>query len=193
MTQVARIDRTATRTLTGIIAGMVIAIPLLLSGCGAAAPSSPFEPTLLVIRDDAASGPDFLAEGSIEHAGDAAWFELRLRVSFTSVIVMTTGATDTAGAVTTADRIPIAEMCGEEPSRPCIYSYDADIAHNGERSDAFNAMQPSENFVWEGNLPGPEGDEEHRTYYIRVTGEGGATGSFVLTVELNAGKGPMYT
>ena len=67
MTQVAGIDRPAPRTLTGIIAGMVVATPLLLSGCGAAAP------------------------------------------------------------------------------------------------------------------------------YIRVTGEGGATGGFVLTVELNAGEGPMYT
>ena len=176
-----------------MIAGMALGIPLLLSGCGAAAPSQPFA-TLLVIRADAASGPDFQADGSIEDAEDADYFELRIRRDFASVIVMTTGATDTAGRVETADRVAITAACeGEEPAGPCVFSYDPDTAHNEDRTLAFNSMPPSPNFVWEGKLPGPEGAEEYRSYYIRVTGENGSTGDYVLTVELNEGEGPMYS
>ena len=174
--------------------GMVLGIPLLLSGCGAATPTKPFNPILLVISEHAATGPDFLADGHIESVHDVDYFEILIRRELASVIVMTTGTTDTAGAVQTVDRMEIKEQCeGEEPARPCIFSYDADTAHNADRSDAFNSMEPSGNFVWEGNLPGPDGDEEYRTYYIRVTGQRGSTGDYVLTVELNEGEGPMYS
>jgi len=194
MARVTMIDRLATRTTSGLVIAMALALgmPLLLSGCGAAAPSRPA--ILLVIRDDAATGPDYQADGRIENASDADYFELRIRRSFASVIVMTTGTTDTAGQLQTADRMAITKECeGTELDRPCVFSYDADTAHNDARNAAFNSMEPSGNFVWEGNLPGPEGVEEYRRYYIRVTGENGSTGDYVLTVELNEGEGPMYS
>ena len=145
--------------------GMVLGIPLLLSGCGAATPTKPFNPILLVISEHAATGPDFLADGHIESVHDVDYFEILIRRELASVIVMTTGTTDTAGAVQTVDRMEIKEQCeGEEPARPCIFSYDADTAHNADR-----------------------------TYYIRVTGQRGSTGDYVLTVELNEGEGPMYS
>ena len=109
---------------------------------------------------------------------------------------MTTGATDTAGQLQTADRVAITRECaGDDDAGPCVFSYDADTAHNPARNAMFNSMPPSGNFVWEGKLPGPEpgGGETYRSYYIRVTGEGGSTGDYVLTVELNEGEGPMYT
>ena len=177
------------RTLTVTAAGMALGIPCLLCGCGGVAPppAPPFEPTLLVISPDAATGPDFRADGRIEDAGDVDYFELRVRRDFASVIVMTEGATDTAGQVETADREPITEPCATPPERPCVFSYDADTAPRNDRSAAFNRMPRSGNFVWEGNLPGPEGGDEYRVYYIRVTGANGAT------VELNEGEGPMYS
>jgi len=176
------------------VTGLVLGISLLLSGCSAGVPTPSFHPILLVISDQAATGPDFVAAERIESVRDIDYFELRISRDFASVIVMTTGTTDTAGSVETADRMAIAEMCGEEDhGRPCIFSYDADTAPNEQRTDAFNSMPPSGNFVWEGSLPGPAADAEFRTYYIRVTGEGGATGNYVLTVELNEGEGPMYS
>ena len=199
MARFAMIDRPATRTLIGlaVAVSVVLGIALLLGGCGAAAPSTPSEPfdaILLVIRNDAGAGPDFLADGNIENAADADHYELRVRRDFASVIVMTTGTTDTAGQLQTADRIAITAACGGiEPDEPCVFSYDADTAHNDARNAAFNSMAPSGNFVWEGNLPGPETGEEYRRYYIRVTGEHGSTGDYVLTVELNEGEGPMYS
>ena len=205
MARVTMIDSPATgipigRTAIGVLAAVVLALPLLLSGCGAAAPSKP-DAVLLEIRDDAATGPDFRAEGRIENAGDADYYKLRIRRDFASVVVMTTGTTDTAGQVQTADGMAITTACeGDDDAGPCVFSYDADLAPNEARNDRFNnmfksGMQPSGNFVWEGKLPGPEpgGGETYRSYYIRVTGEDGSTGDYVLTVELNEGEGPMYT
>ena len=188
--------RLATRIPIGLVVAVAVAlgIPLLLGGCGAAAPSKPDGAILLVIRDDAATGPDYQADGTIASAGDADYFELRVRRDFASVVVMTTGTTDTAGQLETADRVAITQACeGPESTGPCVFSYDADTAHNDARNEAFNSMEPSGNFVWEGKLPGPEVGEEYRRYYIRVTGENGSTGDFVLTVELNEGEGPMYS
>ena len=188
--------RLATRIPIGLVVAVAVALgmPLLLGGCGAAAPSKPAGAILLVIRDDAATGPDYQANGTIASAGDADYFELRVRRDFASVVVMTTGTTDTAGQLETADRVAITQACeGPESTGPCVFSYDADTAHNDARNEAFNSMEPSGNFVWEGKLPGPEVGEEYRRYYIRVTGENGSTGDFVLTVELNEGEGPMYS
>ena len=194
------VDKLATRIPIGLLVAVAVSValgmPLLLGGCGAAAPSKPAGAILLVIRDDAATGPDFQADGSIEHAGDADYFELRIKRDLASVVVMTTGTTDTAGQLETADRVAITQACeGPESAGPCVFSYDADTAHNDARNEAFNSMEPSGNFVWEGKLPrpGPEGGEEYRRYYIRVTGENGSTGDYVLTVELNEGEGPMYS
>lgn len=190
------VDRLATRIPIGLLVAVAVALgmPLLLGGCGAAAPSKPAGAILLVIRDDAATGPDYQANGTIASAGDADYFELRVRRDFASVVVMTTGTTDTAGRLETADRVAITQTCeGPESAGPCVFSYDADTAHNDARNEAFNSMEPSGNFVWEGKLPGPEVGEEYRRYYIRVTGENGATGDYVLTVELNEGEGPMYS
>ena len=188
--------RLATRIPIGLVVAVAVALgmPLLLGGCGAAAPSKPAGAILLVIRDDAATGPDYQANGTIASAGDADYFELRVRRDFASVVVMTTGTTDTAGQLETADRVAITQACeGPESTGPCVFSYDADTAHNDARNEAFNSMEPSGNFVWEGKLPGPEVGEEYRRYYIRVTGENGSTGDFVLTVELNEGEGPVYS
>ena len=196
MARVTLIDRAATRIPIALVVAVAVAlgIPLLLSGCGAAAPSKPFNPILLVIREDAATGPDFRAAGRIENAGDADYFELRIKRDFASVIVMTAGTTDTAGQLQTADRTAITTECeGTEPDGPCVFSYDADTAHNEARNAAFNSMEPSGNFVWEGNLPGPAAGEEYRRYYIRVTGENGSTGEYVLTVDLYEGEGPKYS
>ena len=195
MARVTMIDRLATRTAFGLVVAVALTalgMPLLLSGCGAAAPPRPA--ILLVIREDAATGPDFQADGSIENAGDADYYELRIKRDFASVVVMTGGTTDTAGQLQTADRMAITKECeGTEPDGPCVFSYDADTAHNDARSAAFNRMDPSGNFVWEGKLPGPDIGEEYRRYYIRVTGENGSTGDYVLTVELHEGEGPMYS
>ena len=199
MARVARaivIDTTATRTTFRLVVAMALAlgVALLLGGCSAAAPSEPLSAVLLEIREDAATGPDFQADGRIEDAGDAEYFELRIKRDFASVIVMTAGTTDTAGQVQTADRTAITAACeGHEAAGPCVFSYDADTAHNDARNAAFNSMDPSGNFVWEGKLPGPAGGEEYRRYYIRVTGENGSTGDYVLTVELHEGDGPMYS
>ena len=191
------VDKLATRIPIGLLVAVAVSValgmPLLLGGCGAAAPSKP-DAILLVIRDDAATGPDYQAHGSIASADDADYFELRVRRDFASVVVMTTGTTDTAGQLETADRVAITQACeGPESAGPCVFSYDADTAHNDARNEAFNSMEPSGNFVWEGKLPGPEVGEEYRRYYIRVTGENGSTGDYVLTVELNEGEGPMYS
>ncbi len=198
MARVTLIDRAAARIRVGLVAAVAVTValgmPLLLGGCGAAAPSKPFRATLLEIREDAATGPDFQADGSIENAGDADYYELRIKRDFASVVVMTGGTTDTAGQLQTADRMAITKECeGTEPDGPCVFSYDADTAHNDARNEAFNSMEPSGNFVWEGKLPGPDGGDEYRRYYIRVTGENGSTGDYVLTVELNEGEGPMYS
>ena len=180
------------------VATIALGIPLLLSGCGGMMPEPGFEPALLEISPDAADGPDFVAAGSIESAADADYFELRIRTHYASVIVMTTGATDTAGRVETADRTPVTGECEGDapcvgPVGLCVVSYDEDTAHNDDRNAAFNSMEPSGNFVWEGRLPGPTGEEEYRSYFIRVTGAGGSTGDYELAVELNAGPGCDYS
>ena len=197
MARVKLIGRAAAGIPVGLVAAVAVAVafgmPLLVSGCSAAAPPKPGA-ILLVIREDAASGPDFHADGSIENAEDADYFELRIKRDFASVIVMTTGTTDTAGQVQTADRTAITAACeGDDAAGPCVFSYDPDTAHNDDRSAAFNRMEPSGNFVWEGKLPGPAGGEEYRRYYIRVTGENGSTGAYKLTVELNQDDEPMYS
>lgn len=198
MARVTLIDRAATRILIGLVVAVAVALgmALLLSGCGAAAPSKPAGAILLVFSKDAATGPDFQADAHIENAADADYFELRIRrgPEFASVIVMTTGTTNTAGQVQTDDQKAITDECeGSVPVGPCVFSYDADTAHNDARTPAFNSMEPSGNFVWEGKLPGPQGGDEYRSYYIRVTGENGSTGDYVLTVELHEGEGPMYS
>ena len=153
-----------------------------------------FVPTVLEISPDAATGPDFVEPGSIDSADDVDYFELRIRRDLASVIVMTRGSMDTAGSLQTGDRERITAECeGYEPAGPCIFSYDADTAHNERRTAAFNSMESSGNFVWEGKLPGPDGDEEYRSYFIRVAGENGSTGDYEVTVELNEGQGPMYS
>ena len=198
MARVTLIGRAGAGTRAGLIAAVAVAaalgVALLSSGCSAAAPAKPADAILLVIREDAASGPDFQADGRIENAEDADYYELRIKRDFASVIVMTAGTTDTAGQVQTADRTAITAACeGHAAAGPCVFSYDADTAHNDARNAAFNSMEPSGNFVWEGKLPGPEAGEEFRRYYIRVTGEGGSTGAYVLTVDLYEGDGPMYS
>ena len=74
-----------------------------------AAPEPPFaaEPTLLVIRGDAATGLDFIADGSIDAAGEADYYKLVLNLTFNNVTIMTSGATDTAGQVETELRTAV--------------------------------------------------------------------------------------
>ena len=60
-----------------VVAAMVQAAALLISGCAAAShPEPKFEPTLLVISPDSATGPDFLAPEVIEGPDDIDYFEL---------------------------------------------------------------------------------------------------------------------
>ncbi len=160
-------------------AGLALGIIPLLIGCSSA--TLKFTPTPLVISPDAATGPDYRAEGSIDGAEDIDYFELVLANDFNTVVVMTTGATDTAGQVEDQDRIPITTECrGErhEAEAPCVWGADANIdTPNPDRSWKFNTMAASNNFLWEGSL-------STGTYYIRVTGENGSTGPYELTVEL---------
>ena len=148
-----------------------------------------YAPRVLMISDDAAVGPDYVERGTIDVAGDVDNYKLLLKREFTSVIIMTTGDTDTAGLVETDEGVEVTAPCEREaPAAPCVFSYDPDIAPRAGRSAAFNAMEPSSNFVWEGKLKLAPG-----TYYIWVTGEDGSTGDYQLTVELNEGSGPMYS
>ena len=168
-----------------VVAAMVQAAALLISGCAAAShPEPKFEPTLLVISPDSASGPDFLAPEVIEGPDDIDYFELTLHQAFNTVDVMTTGDTNTAGQIETIDRMPITAPCEGERHKatpPCVWGTDPDIdTPNSERSEKFNTMEASKNFIWEGSL-------DAGTYYIRVTGQNDAndaTGPYVLTVEL---------
>ena len=136
---------------------------------------------MLKISPDAATGPDYVAEGSIDSAEDVDYYELVLARKFNTVVVMTSGDTDTAGRVETERRTPITTECeGErhEATPPCVWGYDADIdTPNSDRTPKFNTMPASRNFIWEGSL-------DVGTYYIRVTGQNGATGRYELTVEL---------
>ena len=174
-------------------AALVVTTMLLsLGGCDGmptAAAQDEKPPVRLEIHPDAATGPDFLADGAIEHADEADYYELVLAQEFASVVVMTTGDTDTAGAVETAQRMTIATPCEGATvtaQPPCMISYDSDIATNPDRNSMFNAMPPSGNFLWEGKLG-------TGTFFIRVTGERGATGAYQLIVELNQGPGPVYS
>ena len=97
-----------------------------------AAPEPPFaaEPTLLVIRGDAATGLDFIADGSIDAAGEADYYKLVLNLTFNNVTIMTSGATDTAGQVETELRTAVTRICeGERPvaNPPCVWGADANI------------------------------------------------------------------
>ena len=155
----------------------------MLSGCNNLAPpeDSEFAPTLLKIRPDANVGPDYVEEGSIGHAEDVDYFQLVLKRAFNTVTVMTSGDTDTAGQVETEQRTPITTECeGErhEATPPCVWGSDVDIdTPNPDRSSKFNTMPASSNFIWSGSL-------DVGTYYIRVTGQNGATGPYELAVEL---------
>ena len=171
---------------------VLTAMLLSLIGCDVMppAPAQDEKPAVrLEIRPDAATGPDYLAHGAIEHADEADHYELVLAQEFASVVVMTTGDTDTAGAVETAQRMTITTPCEgttDTAQPPCIISYDNDIAPNPDRNSMFNAMPSSGNFLWEGKL-------DTGTFFIRVTGERGATGAYQLMVELNQGPGPVYS
>ena len=149
-----------------------------------AAPEPPFaaEPTLLVISEQAATGPDFVAEGSIDAAGEADYYKLVLNQTFNNVTIMTSGATDTVGQVETELRTAITRVCeGERPvaTPPCVWGADANIeTPNSERSAKYNTMSASHNFIWEGKLA-------TGVYFIRVTGESGATGVYELGVEIS--------
>ena len=162
-----------------VAAALLFAIPLLVSGCSAATSISA---TPLVISPNAAEGPDYIARGSIDGPADEHYFELVLKQTFNTVIVMTAGPTDTAGQVETKQRMPITMICEgirPEAEPPCVWGSDGDIdTPNAERSAMFNSMAPSGNFIWEGKLA--EG-----VYYIRVTGQNGSTGPYDLTVETN--------
>ena len=144
-------------------------------------PEPAFEPTLLEILPDAAVGADFIAQDSIESPEDVDYFKLSLRRAFNTVTIMTAGDTDTAGQVETLDRTPITVECvGErhEATPPCVWGTDTDIdTPNQQRSRKFNSMEASKNFIWEGSL-------DEGTYYIRVTGQSGATGPYELAVEI---------
>ena len=171
----------------------LIGIPLLLSACNIMTPDTTpppaFAPTVLEISPDAGSGPDYAASGSIESAEDVDYFELVVAQAFNSVVVMTAGATDTAGQVETEQRAAITAECEGERHKsepPCVWGYDADVdTPHPDRTEEFNTMPASKNFLWEGNLG-------KGTYYIRVTGENGATGDYELTVELGNQDCPTY-
>ena len=181
-------DRSGTSSSMLIAAPWVLAT-LLWGGCSGAAPE-PFAPTVLQIRADAATGPDYVQEAEIEHAGEVDYFELELKQAFNSVVVMTTGDTDTGGRVETRQRTPITALCPRverhKAEPPCVWGYDADIdTPHPERSDTFNGMPASKNFLWEGNL-------DAGTYLIGVIGERGATGAYALVVELGSQDCPTY-
>ena len=147
-----------------------------------AAPEPPFAaaPMPLAISPDAAAGPDYFAEGSIDEPGQVDYYELVLNQTFNTVTIMTSGPTDTAGQVETELRVPITRVCvgiRPEAAPPCVWGSDADIdTPNPERSAKFNSMAASKNFMWEGKLA-------TGTYHIRVAGQNGSTGSYALAVE----------
>jgi hypothetical protein len=148
-----------------------------------AAPEPPLaaEPTLLVISEQAATGPDYAAEGSIDAAGQADYYKLVLNQTYNTVTIMTSGPTDTAGQVETELRTAITRICdGERPdaTAPCVWGSDANIqTPDPQRAAKYNTMAASTNFIWEGKLA-------TGVYFIRVTGESGATGAYQLTVEV---------
>ena len=176
---------------------MLIVTIVSVTGCASQGvrntqPEPAFEPMLLEVSADAASGPDYVAAAEIGQVGESDYFQLDLRQSFNSVVVMTTGNTDTAGTVETEQGTPIIAECQGERYKadpPCVWGYDADLATpnapNAERTAAFNSMPAPKNFLWEGSL-------DEGSHYIRVTGEGGATGAYVLTVELGNQDCPTY-
>ena len=139
------------------------------------------EPELLVISAAAATGPDFVADGSIDAAGEADYYKLVLNSRFNNVTIMTSGATDTAGQVETELRTAVTRVCdGERPDAtpPCVWGADANISTPDPRRPAkYNTMAASSNFIWEGKL-------DTGVYFIRVTGENGATGAYQLGIEL---------
>ena len=178
----------APAALIYLTAAALVTIPLLVNGCAAASSvSEPFNPTVLVISPDAATGPDFIARGSIDGPDDVDYYQLVLEQAFNSVVIMTGGDTDTAGQVETEDRTPITTECmGErhEATPPCVWGTDPDIdTPHPQRSAKFNSMEASKNFIWEGSL-------DAGTYYIRITGQDNATGPYDLTVELHDAECP---
>ena len=150
----------------------------------------PFAPKRLVISPEAATGFDYIAEGSIDIAGEVDYYELVLRQTFNTVTVMTSGPSDTAGQVETWQRRPVTMICvgiRPEAEPPCVWGSDTNIdTPNPDRSAAFNTMEASKNFIWEGKLGcgmSPMQTCDTISYYIRVTGEDGATGPYGLGVE----------
>ena len=184
---------TATLRAWRAITVTVVAMPLALGGCNVAprmaAPAMTAPPTVLEISPEAATGPDYVADGSIETAGETVSFQLELVQAFNTVVVMTSGDTDTAGRVETEHGDPVTEECEGKAWNavpPCVWGNDDDVATpNAERTREYNAMASSRNFLWEGSL-------DEGTYFIRVTGEQGATGAFRLTVETNNRDCPYY-
>jgi len=167
------------RTFAALACCSVIAF-VAIAGCSGAVSGSG-QPILLVISPNSATGPDYIARGSIDSADDEDYYQLVLNRKFNTVVVMTSGDTDTVGQVETQLRDPISAECeGErhEAEPPCVWGSDDDIVTpNSDRPSKFNTMPSSKNFIWEGSL-------DVGTYYIRVTGYGGATGAYELTVEL---------
>ena len=150
----------------------------------------PFAPTRLEISPEAATGPDYIAAGSIDSAGEVDYYELVLNQTWNTVTVMTSGTSDTAGQVETWQRMPVTMICvgiRPEAEPPCVWGSDTNIdTPNPDRSAAFNTMEASKNFIWEGKLGcGMISMQTCDTisYYIRVTGEDGATGPYSLGVE----------
>lgn len=153
-------------------------------------PEPAFEPTLLVIRSDAGEGSDFISEGRIEGPDDIDYFKLVLNQSFNDVVVMTAGDTDTSGQVETGQRMRITTECEGDKAwnsvPPCVWGYDDDITPpDSDRTDEFNSMQVSLNFLWEGSL-------DVGTHYIRVAGANGATGGYQFLLEMNNTSCPKY-
>ena len=101
------------------------------AGAGCTRRARRCQPTLLVISPNAAIEADYAAAGSIDSAAEVDYFKLVLNQTFNTVTIMTSGPTDTAGQVETAQRVPVTTICdGERPEAepPCVWGADADIS-----------------------------------------------------------------
>ena len=119
-----------------------------------------------------------MVSGSIGSPQEEDDFEFTLEGETGSVTVMTTGNTDTAGRVETADRTPVSGACDAlDPQPPCIFLYHSD--NTGSQAGMRNGVESSTNFRWIGKLAAG-------TYYVVVMAERldeGERESYRLTVE----------